>query len=150
MKKDIKVFRAALFPPFVTFTAIGLTIYFVLIIFQDGFAHPSALLFGAIAGALAGFLITCLITKCFSSFMVKLTPDGVQGYSVWGFKRFIQWQDIGAVRPFRLLNLRYLRLYSSREGTTTWITLFLARRTEFEQELRRLAPPDNPILGCLS
>ncbi|MEJ0089929.1 MAG: hypothetical protein WDM80_09325 [Limisphaerales bacterium] len=148
MQKDYKVFRAAVFPPFLAFTTIGLTIFFAVEIIQDDFAHPSALVGGAIAGAFVGFLFSALITKCSSSFTVKLTPDGVQGYSIWGFKRFIQWQEIGAVRPFRLLNLRYLRLYSTH-GTTTWITLFLVHRADFDQELRRLAPPNNPILSYL-
>src|SRR5438093_1557027 len=125
MQDDIKVFRAAVVPTFLTIAALGLPLYFCMMLLEFGLQDISGLFIGAAGGALAGFLYTWGITLCFT---LKLAPEGVYGHSFWGVRRFIRWQDIGEVRPFRLLNLRYLRLYGAGKSSPTWIALFLARR----------------------
>jgi hypothetical protein len=45
--------------------------------------------------------------------------------------------------------LRFLRLYPSDGTGPTWIALSQSRRREFEEEIRKLAPPDSPIRAFL-
>ena len=78
-------------------------------------------------------------------FPTIVTPEGIYGHSVWGNRRFIRWQDIDHVKPFKLLNLRYLRLYS-KDQTVTWINLFPANPAQYYGTLRRLAPADAALL----
>lgn len=78
---------------------------------------------------------------------VRLSSDGIYGHSFWGKKRFVRWQEVRAVKPIRILNLRFLRIYSTGNGKVTWLPLFQARKAEFIQEIQRLAPGDNPVLN---
>src|SRR6266702_7878701 len=105
-RHDIKVFRAAILPPFVTIVAMGLPLYGCFVILTEGSQRIDvvALFIGSFVGALAGFLWTWFITLCFT---LKLTSEGVFGHSPWGIRRFVRWQDIATVKPFRFLNLRY-------------------------------------------
>jgi len=143
-EQDVKVFRAAVLPVFTSTAALGLPLYFCIVIFTEGLHRVDvpALFIGALAGALAGLVYAWVLTLCFT---LKLTPEGVLGHSVWGLRRFIRWQDLATIRPFRFFSLRYLRLYPESGNRPIWIALFLARRADFEQELERLAPPDCPI-----
>ena len=75
----------------------------------------------------------------------SLSADGVRAHSVFGVRRSIRWEDIAAVRPFSLLGLKYLRLYSKLGGSPLWLFLQPARKPEFKRTMLALAPADNPI-----
>ena len=143
MQQAIKVFRAAVIPTFVPMATLGLPLGFCITLVKDGLPDIPSLFIGAAGGALAGLLYAWLLTLCFT---LKVAPEGVYGHSFWGVRRFVGRQEIAEVRPFRFLNLRYLRLYKSGRTKPTWIALFLARRVECAQEFRRLAPSGNPVL----
>jgi hypothetical protein len=147
-QNDIKVFRERVLPVFVAIAAIALAVSFIFRILKEGLqgVDVGALLIGAVAATLASLLWAWLMTLCFT---LKLSSEGVFGHSVWGIRRFVRWQDIAAVKPFRFLNLRYMRLYPHGGTPPIWITLDLAHKSEFEQELQRLAPPNSPIRRCL-
>jgi hypothetical protein len=143
-EQDVKVFRAAVLPVFTPMAAVGLPLYFCIILFTDGLHRVDvpALFIGALAEALFCLVYAWVMTLCFT---LKLTSEGVLGHSVWGLRRFIRWQDVATIRPFRFFSLRYLRLYPESGNRPIWIASFQARRADFEQELRRLSPPDCPI-----
>jgi hypothetical protein len=145
---EVRIFRVAVLPLYAAMVAIGLPPPLCLVILNEGWRQVDvgALLFGALTGALAGLLYAWLMALCFT---LKLAPEGVSGHSCWGIRRFIRWQDIATVRPFRLLSLRYLRLHPQSGARPTWIALFQARNIEFKQELGRLAPPDSPVRNHL-
>jgi hypothetical protein len=77
------------------------------------------------------------------------SSNGIYAHSFWGKRRFIAWKDIGSIRKFVLFNLPWLRIYSSIDGTVTWLPLFQSHPTEFRQTIKELAPPNNPILASL-
>ena len=147
-KNGIMVFRARVLPVFVAMASVTLTGFFSLIISKEGLqgVDGGALLIGVVVGGLGSFLYAWLLTLCFT---LKLTPEGVFGHSCWGIRRFVGWQEIVAVKPFRFLNLRYLRLFQNGRACPVWMPLYQAHKSEFEQELKRLAPPNSPIRSYL-
>ena len=82
-------------------------------------------------------------------FPVGLSADGIHGSTFWGCKSFVPWHEIGAVKPFALLNLQWLRIYSSQQGKTTWIPMFLSQPADFLDALGKLGASGNPLLGHL-
>ncbi len=82
-------------------------------------------------------------------FPISLTSKGVQAQNAWGMPSFVRWQDIGEVRPFVFLNLRWLRLYSSADRSVTWLAVFQSPALEFKREMERLAPAGCPVLKYL-
>jgi hypothetical protein len=82
-------------------------------------------------------------------FPVALCSEGLYGHSVWGVRRFIRWQDVAAVNRFRIINLRWLRIYSRVDKEVVWLAMFQSRPIEFHDEIRRLAPKGNPLLNHL-
>ncbi|HEY5297514.1 MAG TPA: hypothetical protein VIK59_06290 [Verrucomicrobiae bacterium] len=81
---------------------------------------------------------------------VGFSSDGIYASSSWGFRRFVRWSDIAKVRKHRLLNLKFLRIYSSGDGKVTTLRLFQARKKEFRDEIRKFAPPDSLVLNFLN
>jgi hypothetical protein len=141
---ECRKFRAAIVPMFVFFVvADGLCLFgFVLGRERLHFA-PAAVL---VAGA--SLLVFSLIASCALSLSwpAGFSGNGVYGHSFWGVRRFVRWQEIEAARTFRLLNLQWLRIYRNGDGEVTWLALFQSDKNEFQQEIRRLAPPGNPVL----
>ena len=101
-------------------------------------------LVGAIGGTVFGLLMAFVLCRCFS---LKLSAKGLHGHNALGAPRFIAWSDITKVRPFSLLGLSYLRLYSSGSRNPVWIFLFLSRPAEFKRVVSSLAPQGNPIIS---
>jgi hypothetical protein len=148
-KQDIKVFRAALFPAFIAIAGPALGIVLGFVVQLDGWRHLDArsLLTAVVAVASAGFASAWVVSVCFPT---KLGPSGVQGHSFWGAPRLIRWGDIHRAVSFHYLTLKFLRLFPSDGTAPTWIALSQARRREFEEEIRKLAPPESPIRAFLS
>jgi hypothetical protein len=82
-------------------------------------------------------------------FPVALSSEGLYGHSVWGVRRFIRWQDVSAVKRFRVFNLRWLLISSRVDKEVVWLAMFQSRPIEFKDEIRKLAPKDNPLLTQL-
>jgi hypothetical protein len=80
---------------------------------------------------------------------VRLTAEGIHAHSAWGLPRFIRWQEIQSVRKFSLPILPWLRLYSADGSSAVWLIMFQSHPAKFKLELRKLAPPANPILSHL-
>jgi hypothetical protein len=147
-KQDIKVFRAAIFPLSITIAGPALLIVFCWMLRLDGWRHLDwkSLLLGAISIEFAGVAFAWVISVCFP---IKLAPAGVHGHSFGGAPRFILWQDIARATPFRYLTFRFLRLHPADGKGATWVALSQSRQKEFEEEIRKLAPPDCPIRAYL-
>ncbi len=115
----------------------------LLITIIDGFHFNLGGL--AIAGG------TCLVSSTVYSWILSVvfpaafSADGIYGHSFWGRRRFVRWQDVASVKPIRLGNLRWLRIYAA-DGKITWLAMFQARKLEFRQEFSRLAPATCPVL----
>ena len=142
-----KEFRVAVFPFFVFLCVLGLPISFFVVLFDDGLNfNRIAVAIGAVGGIIIGLVCSWLFAK---SSPLILSDDGISGHSVWGTRRFIRWQDIEKVRPFKMLNLRYLRLYARANSRVTWVAMFQAQPADFRSELERLVPLDSKILSYL-
>lgn len=154
MPSDVKRFKIAIQPMLLyAFVAgfIGLVLGFVLVLVLNGhvawrnvwgitkFAVPIDVVFCA-AVALAMYLV---------SIPTGIAAEGIYGQSTFGFRRFVRWADIAKVRKLTLLNLQFVRLYSSVDGRVTTVPLFQARPQEFRAEIHKFAPPESPILNVL-
>ena len=102
--------------------------------------------FGLIVILPFAWLVSWLLSRFFTT---VISPDGIRGHSFWGIRRSIRWRDIGRAKTFWLLNLRFLRLYSTRDGQVTWIALYPARKEDFYRAIQRFAPADHLILNII-
>jgi hypothetical protein len=115
-----------------------------LILIQDGSKIDVRAFIHAIIFVL---FLSCIMAWILSVFFPAwLSADGIYGYSIWGVRRFIQWQNIASVRRFTLLKLSRIRIYSSIGGKVTWLPLFQSRPSEFWQTIKEFAPLGSPIL----
>ena len=139
---DARKFRMAILPMWFFILVLGYLFGFVgnLIVFGRSLdLHTQPAIFG-VSAVLAG--ISTVVLRVF--FPTSLTVDGVYAHSVWGKPCFAAWRDITRVQPFRILNLQWLRLYTSR-GEVTWLAMFQSHREQFLNELGKLAPANSPM-----
>ena len=127
--------------------AFGIPFGLVLVGLDDGWRvawrfAPLAVVVGAVVAILWAALWALLLHFLFPT---RLSSDGVSGYSFWGVRRFIAWENISMARPFRLLNLRWVRLYSPHDSKVTYVPRFPSDPLAFRAELQRLAPSQCPI-----
>lgn len=143
---ECRKFRAAVMPMATFMFVTGMAMVILLIVITDGFHFDRRALAIATGTALAfsiaySWMLSCLFPAAFSA-------EGIYGHSFWARRRFVRWPDVASARTFRLANLRWLRVYAA-DGTVTWLPLFQSQGAEFCEEIRRLAPPGNPILSRL-
>jgi len=139
-------FRAAIIPLFAFLLIVALPGLFCVVLALDGLKFDRHALTGAsvvvlVLSAVMAGLLSLFYPASFSS-------DGIYGHSFWGIRRFILWRDITDAKTFRLLNLPWLRIYTA-DNRVTWLALFQSCRTEFQQEIQKLAPIGSPVLNHL-
>ena len=134
---------------FVLVWLLGIPFGFFLIAHYDGWRGAIQFLpFGAPIGVIAAIVWSIFWAYLLHIvFPTRISSEGVAAYSVWGTRRFIAWQQIAMVCPIRILNLRYLRLYSSTDRRVTWLPLFSADPDAFHAALHETLPSDSPILA---
>jgi len=142
---ESKKFRVAIIPLFMWLLLLGLPLVFCLLLILAG------LDFGELAFASVFWVVYSFVASLMLSYLFPdaISPEGVYGHGFWGQRQFVRWQDVAAARTLRILNLGWLRVYSTTDSKTTWLGLFHSRSAEFREEIKRLAPPDSPILNCL-
>jgi hypothetical protein len=74
---------------------------------------------------------------------------GIYGHSFWGLRSYLGWSDISAAKKTRLGNLVFLKLCNKAGRAVIWLPLFLSRRVEFQEAIRKFAPPGHPVLSHL-
>ncbi len=151
---NCRMFRPAVTPIFFAYMVLSVvgcvcgTVY--LILHGRGF-HPlpqqflKGIRFVFIQTLIISFVMAWLVALFYR---VGLSPGGIYGHSFWGQRRFIGWLEIKAARTIQIGNLPCVRIYGD-DGKVVWLLLFQSRTVEFREEIRRLAPPDSPILKCL-
>lgn len=146
------MFRTAIVPVFWCISAsvfvLGTSVGLILVGLDHGWGTawryaPSAVGVSAVLAVLWAVLWALILHFCFPT---RVSSEGVWGYSFWGVRRFIAWEHISMARPFRILNLRWVRLYSSSDTKVTYVALFPSDSASFRAEIHRLAPPQCPIL----
>lgn len=142
-----EVFRPAVRPLFVWFNLMVVPVCSGYFLWRYGWAQGRHVLLAAGLSA-----VLCLIAAllCKLLFPLRITPEGVHGHSAWGLPRYIRWRDLTAVRPFRLLHLKYVRLYSRHQKHAVWIGLFLAEPEKFRAQVQAHALPDDPLAQYLN
>jgi hypothetical protein len=140
-------FRAAVIPQSVFMFVGSMLIVLTLIVMRDGF-HFDRRALAALAIATGALLVLSILDSWILSlaFTAAFSSEGIYGHSVWGWRRFVRWQDISSVRTFRLANLRWLRVFAA-DGKVTWVALFQSKNADFREEIRRLAPPGHAVLN---
>jgi hypothetical protein len=152
---DLKRFKVSivslLLCGFIT-CCFGIVVGYLAILVHDGHVDVHRFLYtlrlSIFQILLCGVIVTFLLYVAIIS--VGLSVDGMYGSSVWGLRRFIHWADIAKVRKFQFLNLNHLRIYSKADGKVTWLILNQANKKKFQDEIRKFAPPDSPILNFLN
>jgi hypothetical protein len=155
MPLDVKRFKVSITSLFLYSIVggfIGCAVGFLLLpIFH---VHLDLLLFWRISKiSILPILLLCAIMTLVlyvAAIPTGFSSDGIYASSRWGFRRFIRWSDIAKVRRFPLLNLKFLWVYSSVDGKVTSVSLFQAHKKEFEDEIRKFAPPESPVLTFLN
>lgn len=126
---------------------LGVAFGMALILIHDGFVvdwrNWRALVIAILAGIVGVVLQSYVACRLYS---VEITRMGIRAYSFWGSRRFIEWEQIDALRPARFLNLRYLRLYSRHHQSPVWVALFYPNYSDFRRALTERAPSGSPIL----
>ena len=105
-----------------------------------------ALAFGVVAGIITVVVLSLLACRFYT---IELSESGIRAYSFWGRRRFIRWSEIETIRPFSLINLRYLRLYGSPPSKPLWMAIFIPNLSAFKEMVTKFAPKDSPILTFL-
>jgi hypothetical protein len=103
-------------------------------------AFMGMIIFHAIFSLIGAWALSTFCPTTFSA-------DGVATQSFTRGRRFVRWQDIIRARTLRLLNLQWLLVYPAGSKKALQLPLFQPRIIEFKQDIRRLAPPGNPILN---
>lgn len=103
------------------------------------YSLPALLGYSFVMGLILSLLFPC-----------RIASNGIYGYSFGGTRGYLGWADIASVKKGRLGNLHFLRLFDNAGHDFIWLPLFQSRRVEFENEIRRLAPPNHPVLSQLS
>lgn len=115
--------------PFVLKHRTNLTISLLHFFVEVGI---TVLIFDVVAGLI---LIEC--------YKVKLMPNGISCYNIWGIYSFVLWDEIRDVKTFNLLGLNYVRVFFRHSNTPLWVPTFLKNRDGFSKALSEFAPPSN-------
>jgi hypothetical protein len=116
-----------------------LLIIFVLF-FRD---QPLRLIIEGMVGGAAAGVLAMVYGVYFQS--VAVHPQKLRAYTFWGTKVILEWTEIVAVRPIRILGLLYLRVVSSGRKKPIWLPLFLVDLPGFVTAVNESAPADNPL-----
>ncbi len=103
-------------------------------------AFMGMIIFHAIFSLIGAWVLSTFCPTTFSA-------DGVATRSLTRGRRFVLWQDITRARTLRLLNLKWLLVYPAGSKKALQLPFFQPRITEFKQDIRRFAPPGNPVLN---
>jgi hypothetical protein len=112
-------------------------------------AVPEPFVFAFTVGVtigMQGLLLEAWVTY----FATKVGANGIRGFDVFGRKRFMRWDDIGAVRAINLGGLKYLRAFSADGHRPIWLPLFLENRRAFEEGVIAAAPDRNVLRDFLA
>ncbi len=143
---DCRKLRAASKPLTLFLLIVALPGLFCVVLILDGLRFdPFALIIASVFVLVISPLMALLMSHYYSA---SFSSEGIYGHSFWGLRRFVYWRDVVDVRRFRLLNLPWLRVYTT-DSRVTWVALFQADKTEFRREIERLAPTGHPVLNHL-
>lgn len=78
-------------------------------------------------------------------FKITLTGKSIKGQSFFGFKRHPTWEQIESIKPFSLLFLKYIRVYTNDGKSPIWLPLFLNNGNDFKEKVLEFAPKGNPL-----
>jgi hypothetical protein len=143
---NLRKFRMAITPLFILSSLFNLLVLFCFILIVDGLHFDCCALTAGSSTLVISLIVAWLHSVLYP---VVFSPEGIYGYSIWGRRHFVPWQNIAMVRTVRLLNLRWLRILMSGDNKVIWLALFQSHKLEFQEEIRRLAPADSPILAHL-
>ena len=144
---DAKIFRSAVIPMFIWLFVFVMILLLCVILALDGHIIWRVFLKTILIVVLPLLIITTWVF--YFAFPVGISSSGIYGHSIWGFRRFIGWQDIARVKKIRVLNLEWLRIYSAVNGKVTWLAHFQKEPTKFIEEIHKQAPPNNTVLTFL-
>jgi hypothetical protein len=80
-----------------------------------------------------------------TTWQVWVGPDTLCGSNPWGWFVTVSWKSVRAVRPYYLLTLPYLRVYSTETRRVIWLPLFLVNYRRFAELVAEYAGEDHPV-----
>ena len=147
---EVKRFRASIFSVMVSLFVVAVGLTTLAIIIKDGFSNIRWLILLKVLVFLTAPLSFLCALRLHWKYTYGFSSDGVYAYSICGVRRHIKWEDVSKVRKFSIVNLSWLRIYSSIDGNITWLALSQARPVEFRAEIQKFAPSNNPLLEYLN
>lgn len=144
----MKLFRVSFFPVFLCVLLGSAPVILIAFLSQNTWTLeiPKFLIAYGIVGVPIS-LITAWIF--YQYYPVGVSAKGIQGSSFWGFQRVARWDNMKAIKTFRILNLRWARVHAKDKSGVTWIALFLKKPKAFRAELKSVMPADNFLLYYL-
>ncbi len=144
---DAKIFKPKIIPIFLFVFFSAVFIFTGLILLHEGtHLYLIAVLIVYLLFAISSFFFSMIYPFIFP---IGLSSNGIYSYAFPGFRGFVSWEDIVSIKPFRMANLLWLRLYSSKNSRVVYLALNVKPEEEFWKELKRLSPPNSPILPYL-
>ncbi|HET9869052.1 MAG TPA: hypothetical protein VFR02_00955 [bacterium] len=138
----MKLFRVSFWPVF--FCVFVGASPIVLLAFMDRLLWSSLILRMLLSLCGTGIPISLFTAWIYWQYLpVRVSPEGVTGTSFWGFPKTTGWDDIRAVKPIRILNLRWLRVYPKDGTGANWVALFVKDFKTFKTEVRDAHPSGN-------
>ncbi|HEY1661809.1 MAG TPA: hypothetical protein VGI03_05265 [Verrucomicrobiae bacterium] len=153
---DARRFRMSIVPPMIFIFIGGLVIGYAMgicvLLFKYHSNIPWHLIPTIVAYSVPGILIYSFVTGLTVSllFPSRIASNGIYGYSFGGSRNYLGWTEIARAGKIRLGNLVFLRLYDSTGRAMIWLPLFQSRGAEFQNDIRKFAPPNHPVLSHLS
>lgn len=83
------------------------------------------------------------------AFPVRVLPDALRGFNVWGVYKTLKWGDIPSVSTGSLLGMRYLKVPVPASSASVIVPLALNDSTGFLAVIERQAGPDHPLAVAL-
>jgi len=147
MPERLENFRFAFLPTFVLTLALGgMTCLLWLLIFYFLKLKSAGLPIG-LAGAALTSLILAFVAVLY--YPISVGAGGLHSFDAWGRYHRVPWSEITTVRPFRLLGLKYLRVFQAGQPRTIWVPLFLSDMNRFRSLVLQHAGSANPLSVAL-
>ncbi|PQV63779.1 hypothetical protein B1R32_109119 [Abditibacterium utsteinense] len=117
----------------------------IALLATHGPAHLRVYAFAFLAFKISiGAVLSAAIISRF--FPVTINEIGIRARNFWGMARVIPWHEMASVSPIRwLIFTSFARISTHHAKNWVWLPLFLTQQSEFEAQVLRFAPADNPL-----
>ncbi|MBB3197293.1 hypothetical protein [Roseateles terrae] len=96
-----------------------------------------------------GALLVVIQALVVLAFPVRVLPDALQGFNLWGGYKTVKWGDIPEVSAGALMRMRYLKVPVPASPLPITVPLLLADLPGFLAAVETRAGPEHPLAVAL-